>query len=341
MQPEVVVPWEESLRIWPPPRDVVVVIGGVDSGKSYWIRAYCQRYADADIGLVSGDLGQVLFGVPGLISYAPFRKDQPDIETYFPETCAFVGQTHPNGRFLQTIEAIFRVVTHARRRHTTVLVDTDGLIADSVGREYKRLLIMMCRPCSVVLLAHPTEVAPWQAMLAPLEGVRFLGVRPSDQVRSKSASERAHRRHRMFQRWFQETERHIVPIDALLLSESTGLGEPVRGTMWETIVQVLGDRVIYAERSGRTVRVLTREPLTAVAYHRLREVVAPYTVTVRPLITWRRRLIGDIGPDGFASGMGRIVGWSHLPPVLEVEGRFFRTPGPVWIVGTGTFPEVG
>lgn len=332
--------WEASLQALKPPRGVVVLMGPVDSGKSSWVRQYCTRYPDADIGLVSADLGQCLLGAPGLISYAPWDPRRPDVETYLPQACVFVGATHPTGRFLQTVDAVARVVRHARRHHGTVLVDTDGLIDDTAGREYKWALLMSLRPCTVVLLTGPGGEPPWTTLLAPLTDVESFVVEPHERVRPKPPSERAQRRHQMFQRWFEGAQRIYVPIDPYLISDCTGLGTPVTSPEWDQMQDLLGDLLVYAERTPRKIWVLTREALSPVAYHRLREALPQYQVQVHPLPHWHHRLVGDVRPDGFASGMGRIVGWSAWPPMLEIEGRFLQTPGPLWVVGSATFPEV-
>jgi len=332
--------WDASLQTLKPPRGVVVLMGPVDTGKSTWVRQYCDLYPDADIGLVSADLGQCLFGAPGLISYAPWDPRQPDVERYLPAACVFVGSTHPTGRLLQTVDAIRRVVRCARRRHATVLVDTDGLIDDVVGREYKWTLLMSLRPCTVVLLTWSGTEHPWASLLAPWADVELFVVEPHGRVRPKPPSERAQRRHQMFQRWFSDVQRIHVPIDPYLVSDCTGLGALVTPPEWDQMLNALGDLLVYAERTPRKVWVLTREALSSVAYHRLRETWSQYQVQVHPLSQWHHRLVGDVRPDGYASGMGRIVGWSAWPPMLEIEGRFLTSPGPLWVIGPATFPEV-
>lgn len=332
--------WDTSLQTLKPPRGVVVLMGPIDSGKSTWVRQYCNLYPDADIGLVSADLGQCLFGAPGLISYAPWDPRRPDVEAYLPAACVFVGATHPTGRLLQTVDAIRRVVQYARQRHATVLVDTDGLIDDAVGREYKWTLLMSLRPCTAVLLTWPGGEHPWASLLAPWADVELFVVEPHGRVRPKPPSERAQRRHQMFQRWFSDVQRIHVPIDPYLISDCTGLGALATPPEWDQMLNALGDFLVYAERAPRKVWVLTREALSPVVYHRLREVFPQYQVQVHPIPPWRHRLVGDVRPDGYASGMGRIVGWSAWPPMLEIEGRFLTPPGPLWVIGSATFPEV-
>jgi len=127
-----------------PPDGCVVLIGGVDAGKTTLARAL-HRLLGGEV--VDADLGQSTIGSPTAITLGTYDGGMRD--------GYFVGDTTPRGHLVLALCGALRMARRARR---PLVVDTDGYIAGNAGRSYKLALIEALDPDLVVLLPKGMEL---------------------------------------------------------------------------------------------------------------------------------------------------------------------------------------
>jgi len=331
--------WDQSLREFGRARGLIVTVGPVDSGKTTWVASCARQAADHSVAVVSADLGQVTFGVPGLLSAARCPAAIDRLTDLPPERMYFVGQSQPGGRFLQTIHGILRLAAWARERAGTVLIDTDGFIAGPAGREYKRILLSSLGPCTALFFGCHPDLNPLHSWCKSMADIAVYDIDPPDHIRPKSDELRQQYRLARYRDWFREALSHSLSLKTnRLLSSLTAIGEPLGEEELARIRILLGTNPLWAEKSATHLNVLTPAPVPSENLRRLREAYGEYQVSVPPGSQWEGRLIGDFGASGFSSGMGYITGWRGDPPRLLLRGRFGDSPGETWLVGEESYP---
>lgn len=218
---------------------VVLVLGGVDTGKTTLVRALHARWGGE---VVDADLGQAEIGPPAVVSLGTYEDG--------PRAGYFVGDISPRGHFLAVLVGISRLVGDARR---PCLVDTDGYVDDGAARAFKTELINLVRPDALVLLERRGELQYFE--LFRRKGVEVVGVQVAHGG-VKSRDERVRAREAAFRRYFAAAARRWFSFDVVRFERAwLGHGERLDAG---GLARVLGCPVVAAWRSGTTAVVVTR-----------------------------------------------------------------------------------
>jgi len=284
-----------------PPDGCVLLVGGVDVGKTTLARAL-HRLVGGEV--VDADLGQSVIGPPTAITLGTYEAGMRD--------GYFVGDTTPRGHLLYALCGAKRMVQRACR---PVLVDTDGYISGQAGRAYKLALVEALDPDLVILLPRGEELE----LLRVSCNMESVSVRISG-VRQKSREERANTREENFRREFERGHEVRVGWGEVAWRETLlGAGEILDP---HTLSKMLGCEVLFARRLGKEViAVIEGKPLSAGAVRSFWELEELYLV---PKSYLEDRLIGCFTGGRFL-GIGRII-------ALDREGL-------VCCVPEGTYPE--
>ncbi len=146
-----------ALRISGP----VMIIGAADSGKSTLASSLLAQMVEAGrrAALVDSDLGQTQVGPPACVGLALFEGLQDDFRPVVPAAMAFVGDTSPAGRLLETALAAWKMSTLAAALGAqAVVVNTGGLVGGIYGRRLKLAEADLIRPKAVLALQRQGEL---------------------------------------------------------------------------------------------------------------------------------------------------------------------------------------
>ena len=265
-----------------PPDGCVVLIGGVDVGKTTLARALNRRLGGE---VLDADLGQSTIGSPTAITLGTYDGGMRD--------GYFVGDTTPRGHLVLALCGTLRMARRARR---PLVVDTDGFIAGNVGRSYKLALIEALDPDLVVLLPRGMELELLRlSCAAETVCVRISG------VRQKTREERISTREANFRAEFARCREVEVPWEEVRWRGTLlGLGEPVDPN---TLSKMLGCEVLYARRAGNeAIAVVDGRPLSAGAVKAFWGLEELYLI---PKSYMEDRLIGCFRGGRFV-GLGRV-----------------------------------
>jgi polynucleotide 5'-hydroxyl-kinase GRC3/NOL9 len=164
----------------------VVVLGGMDVGKSSFCRLLCQHLArlGQSVALLDTDLGQKMIGPPACVTLARCTADG----ALQLERIRFVGEASPAANLTGTIAATARLACAAKADR--LVVNTSGLITGP-GVPLKRWKLDALNPGHVVAIARGSELTP---LLSALPPGRVHHLRPSAAAQRKSPSLRERNR---------------------------------------------------------------------------------------------------------------------------------------------------
>ncbi len=252
------------------PAATAVVVGGVDVGKSVFLRLLAEAAARAGraAALIDTDLGQKDFGPPACVTLRLMASAAPPGEA---DDLYFVGATNPMGHFLPLITGTARMaVTAARRGASVTGVNTSGLIRAG-GPLLKARKADAAAADLVVAIAQGDELRQVLTALRPLPVVRLA---PSPEARRKTEAERRRRRHEALLQQFAHAGEIELALPRLVL-QGDGLtgGTEDRGRICGLVGhdgRGLGLGAVVSFREGR-LRLRATAAAEAVAAVRLGE----------------------------------------------------------------------
>ncbi|MGD9496324.1 MAG: Clp1/GlmU family protein, partial [Armatimonadota bacterium] len=191
---EPVVPdaWLDLLEGLAGERGAVMVVGGVDTGKtvlSGWLAK--QLAGRGPAALVDSDLGQSVLGPPGTVGWGMADAGTAEF--------LFVGEVSPARRLLGTATATWRACERARAAGAAWLVlDTCGYVDGLGAVALKRAKMDLVRPTDVVLLEDsPDRLAAVARAIRPAEA-RVHYLRPAAAVEARGPARRRQWREQRF-----------------------------------------------------------------------------------------------------------------------------------------------
>jgi polynucleotide 5'-hydroxyl-kinase GRC3/NOL9 len=186
---------------------VVVLLGGLDSGKSTLGR----RIAAAAVGagrttaFLDADLGQKTVGPPTAVTVRMLRTAEdlePDSLSRL-DAMYFVGATSPQGQLLPLVVGTAKMLAHAREEGAElVIVDTSGLVSGVYGQILKYHKIELIQPDIVVGLQRGEELDPVMGIVQRFFPCEVVALPVEDDVRSVSVEERATGREAAMESYF-------------------------------------------------------------------------------------------------------------------------------------------
>jgi polynucleotide 5'-kinase involved in rRNA processing len=189
--------------------EVVLLVGGLDSGKSTLSRAVASAGIDAGrtVAYVDADLGQKYVGPPTAVGLRLLRESA-DAETEAlsrPDALYFVGSTSPQGQLLPLVVGTARMLARAREEGADlVVIDTNGLVSGVYGQILKYHKIELIRPDLVVGLQRGGELDPLFGIIQRFFATELVALPVHPNLRPSSVEERAERREDAFRRYFAE-----------------------------------------------------------------------------------------------------------------------------------------
>ncbi|GIX06586.1 MAG: hypothetical protein KatS3mg115_0989 [Candidatus Poribacteria bacterium] len=147
---------------------IVLLLGGVDAGKSTLARFLAQRALDRGwtVGYLDADLGQSTVGPPTTVALKRLRRSLEELREP-PDAMIFLGAISPVYCRTEVVVAVRRLADYARRRVDLLVVDTSGMIAGPGAYTLKTQKIECLRPHHVVALIQPATREPIEELLRP------------------------------------------------------------------------------------------------------------------------------------------------------------------------------
>lgn len=233
---------------------ITVVIGGIDTGKTTFVRELVNAGVAAGVptAIVDADLGQSEVGPPATISMALVEHPVESLRELRPRRMYFVGTTTPAGQLLAAVAGVKRMADEAVARGAKlVVVDTSGLVTGILGRRLKLHKIELLGPEHIVAIRRKRELDHILAVLRKIECHTLHELQISPEARSKPKEFRAARRRTQFYDYFKGADRHIIRLDDVVCSGTFfTTGRVIRWQHHRVLERTLKTRVLHAEIVG-------------------------------------------------------------------------------------------
>ena len=244
---------------------IVLVLGETDTGKTSLVTYLAGALLDGgrSVAVVDADLGQSEIGPPMTVGVGRLRRPVARLADAELAGLYFVGTTSPKGRLVETVLGTRRMTERALELGVDcVLVDTSGLVLGEFGRRLKQAKIDLVSPDVVVCLQRAGECEPILRPYAEdrLPAVVRLGATPA--ARRRSPDERRQHRERAMKAHLAGARPVTLDLDRVVLREpALYAGAPLSLHETEALAALLDDAVLWAERRGPELAVVTPGPL--------------------------------------------------------------------------------
>ena len=332
--------WEETLTKIAETGGTTMVLGGMDVGKTTFVRLLVNRVAESGkrVALIDADLGQSEVGPPACVGLAFTDVPVDALSDLTPHTLAFIGSTSPPSYLLEHAVAVRRLADLAVPHF--LIVDTSGYLHGSGARRPNQTEFDLLSPKHVVALQRNGECEPILLPMRLREGCQVHTPPVPAVIQRKPPNFRTQRRAMRFAAYFHNSTLHTYSFDdVVLLGTWMGTGTPVAAHLHKFINQTLGPqtRVFYAEQSGKHLGLMVNQPLpndhpgisTVLEEMRANEISA----TVAPRL--KHLLLGLEGTNGKLLGLGLMVALDFRRRTMGVLTPV-RTPAAARIIRLGS-----
>lgn len=244
---------------------VILLLGATDTGKTTLLTWLANALAALGrrVAIVDADVGQSSIGPPTTIGLGVVAQPITSVQEVVPCSVFFVGSTSPRGHLLPVVVGTRRLMDRALALGVEhVLIDTCGFIAGQGGRALKHYQIDLLAPDAIVCLQHADECEALLTAYRRRRRPRVLRLRASPACRRRSAEERRGFRERALRRYFATSTPLTLSWDDLdLLATPLWYGIPVESGGDDRLRPPGGPEILWMERAGHDVLIVTREPL--------------------------------------------------------------------------------
>lgn len=186
---------------------VVVLLGGLDSGKSTLARTIAGAAVESGktAAYLDTDLGQKTVGPPTCVTLRLLREpaDLAPEALARPDALYFVGSTSPQGQLLPLVVGAARLLRRARTEGAElVVVDTSGLISGVYGQILKFHKVELLQPDVVIGLQRGEELEPILGVVQRFFSCEVLTLPVHPDTRPTSVEERAANREAALRAYF-------------------------------------------------------------------------------------------------------------------------------------------
>lgn len=189
---------------------VVLILGGVDAGKSTFARYLFARLQNEGktVAYLDGDPGQSTLGPPTTLTLALPKPGENEFPPRGEMLRYEVGSVTPVGHMLPMLTGYARLIAAAREKgYSTIICDTTGLIDPDKGGLYLKLAkIDLLRPTTVVGIQRETELEPLLYPLRRSRRVRLIQVPPSPDVIPRDLGTRQAYRAQQYATYFSKAK---------------------------------------------------------------------------------------------------------------------------------------
>lgn len=200
-------------------RGLIMLIGGVDVGKSTLARYICQELLRAGLrtAYLDGDPGQSTIGPPATMSLGMLAWNQDGAIHCEAVWRVFIGSVSPRGHMLQMLVGASKLVRAAKRAGAEAIIyDTTGFVDRAAGGlNLKWAKINLLRPALVIALQRQDEL---ENLLTPLRYSRrapVITLEPSPYVQHRDLDARRSHRAHLFGRYFAHSQELTVDTSRL------------------------------------------------------------------------------------------------------------------------------
>lgn len=330
--------WQEIVAEIAREPGVVMVIGGIDTGKTHLCVELCNAGLAAGVptAVVDADIGQSEIGAPGTIGMGIPTSPIEALSDIKAKRLHFVGATTPAGHLTECTVGAGRMVDAARSQGAgLIVVDTTGLVDGYLGRKLKTCKTDLIRPDYLVGVQKRREI---EHLLAPWDKVRTIKVRKvesSSLARRKPPEFRTARRQLNFFKHFHDAPGHIIRLDDVSTSNTWfATGRPMKWQYIKYIEDSLKCRVLHAEITSKGIFAISERACTGPGLAELQEYFKTTEITIVTADSLSGLLVGLADENAATINVGLLQAVDFKQRFLFVLSPI-KTISPVRVVQFG------
>lgn len=331
--------WENIISELVTEVGVVMVVGGVDTGKTSFCTQLCNAGVAAGIptAVVDADVGQSEIGAPGTIGMALADRQVEALSDFKPKRLSFVGATNPAGHMLECVVGTKKMVDAATHFGAKlIVVDTTGLVEGSIGRKLKTYKADIVRPSFIVGIQKRREI---EYLLAPFKHVSSIKIRianTSDLARRKPPEYRAARRQMNFFKHFHDAPGHILRLDDISCWNTwLGTGRLMKWQYVKFVEDALKCRILHAEITGKGIFIISERMCSQGGYQELEQQFKTSSIMVVTADHFQNLLVGLADENANTLNVGLIQAIDFKQRHMFVLSPM-KTTSPVRVVQFGS-----
>ncbi|RLG48935.1 MAG: hypothetical protein DRN90_02865 [Thermoproteota archaeon] len=298
--------------------DTVMLLGGIDVGKSGLFAFLANKLVSSGLklGLIDADIGQSDIGPVGTIGLSLIEETIIHPSLTDPDFLFFVGDNTPRGHLLPMVIGTRKLLDTAKRKGADViLINTTGYIHSSPARALKRFKILATEPTKVVILQRKDE-SEHIVKLIPRSS-EIIKIPVSRSIRRKNRSYRVLFRQNNIKRYLNGARSMKINVESTKLVDTLFFSGSSSPELNQELEKLLGTRVIYAEESPDLI-------LCVLNSSRLQKglMVKGKPLRVAMLKGYEGLYVGFLDSLGFCHGIGIIESFRPNQGILEVYSSF-------------------
>ena len=300
------------------PGDTVMLLGGIDVGKSGLFAFLTNKLVSSGLklGLIDADIGQSDIGPVGTIGLSLIEETIVHPSLTEANSLFFIGDNTPRGHLLPMVVGTRKLLDRAKHEEAdVVLINTTGYIHSNPARALKRFMILATDPTKVVILQRKDE-AEHIAKLIPRKS-ELIRIPVSRNIRRKNRSYRVLFRQSNIKRYLDGARSMKIEIEGTKLVDTLFFSGSRSPELHQELERLIGKPVIYVEESPDLILcVLNSLKLQKGLMFRGK----PLRVAI--LRGYEGLYVGFLDNLGFCRGIGIIESFRPDQGILEVYTSF-------------------
>lgn len=304
--------WRETIESLTQAKGSVVVLGGMDAGKTTFMRLLVEACTQSKqtVAILDADLGQSEIGPPACVGIATTSVPVLALSDLKPQAIEFIGNTTPVGSLPEYLVAIRRLMENPVIAGQRLLIDTCGYVRGMGARRLIYSLLDLISPDHIVVLQRRNEMEPILHYLRRLNQFRLYTPSVPSCIVLKPPVMRRQRRAMRFASYFHEAVVQERSFDSLGFRGAwIGNGTPLASHLLAFVKQSVGDNnpVYYGEIEDRHLGLMVKYAIPPEKLSHIVNELKVTDVTITEASRLKNLLVGLKSAKGQTLAMGILV----------------------------------
>lgn len=302
---------EEVFRILEKDAKKIMIVGGLDSGKTSVATFLANKFAEKGekVAVVDADIGQKSIGPPTTIGLGIIERPVLTLsEAHFIDGF-FVGNITPAGLLHRHVAGVKLLVDKAEDelKADRIIIDTTGWVTELEGRELKLFKALVAKPDVALIVSRPNECIQMEKILGQV--TKTIRIDVPQFVKARDRVDRKEYRKYQYKKYLVNAKTTKVSfVGRKILYTMAFTGNELGKNELTRLEYILGGRVHYAEMSDDHVSIFSEKSVPEEVSSFLKAMYGHRRVRIMTGAEFMHTLLGISGDGKMLKGIGIISG---------------------------------
>jgi polynucleotide 5'-hydroxyl-kinase GRC3/NOL9 len=302
---------EEVFRILEKDAKKIMIVGGLDSGKTSVATFLANKFAEKGekVAVVDADIGQKSIGPPTTIGLGIIERPVLTLsEAHFIDGF-FVGNITPAGLLHRHVAGVKLLVDKAEDelKADRIIIDTTGWVTELEGRELKLFKALVAKPDVALIVSRPYECIQMEKILGQV--TKTIRIDVPQFVKARDRVDRKEYRKYQYKKYLANAKTTKVSfVGRKILYTMAFTGNELGKNELTRLEYILGGRVHYAEMSDDHVSIFSEKSVPEEVSSFLKAMYGHRRVRIMTGAEFMHTLVGISGDGKMLKGIGIISG---------------------------------